>query len=711
MEGAAAAATVFSSAASPAAVEGASVVASAGLLGGISRAVLAKVGGSGVIAAAGGAEFEFVTGAASAAAGALAVKVWCDQEQKAIAERLADVQSFALASTYSLGVVPQEAAKQLLEVVDWYLAAEEAQLKHGGPGDFVYDLLATPAARAFGIRGVSEAGTSGIPDGDFRRNIIRVRKICSGSALQSARRTKRQARGESSTSRRRSTCSLTNEEYSKLFNPRWANTCGKHGLCPALGYIVRSFLELRRHPQGNLGDGQRVALRFAVSALARHPVFDELEHQEAAAEQSEVNEEHLFRLTALAILCIIDGALSWRPSDPLGWSGKCEDAEGMVLAREKGYCTFQHWASKLRDCLKKVCSGRQAAKRCLEVHLDIIRSRQLPNPWPYVWYQNQEASMLVRNKTKVPLRVELYRPKALIPSPWTDWSLLRNFYADTQVVLVADVEPGIEWAFRPKAVEGSNFKVRLVTASGVVVCSRRLNRGQTFDFEVPVPPRPKTLIGLTTEVGSRVVSEDSVRETGSKGRSITAPSEVPSTSASTNSGSDRSSPFVGMHSSSSQSSRVEGLTFRRLLSQTNPIPEEPNDELQSHPHGSEEEYADSREDGEAQGREVFLAPKGFRASMCPRCLHSMPLRRHRPGGSIYSAGVRCDKCSVELMVPRGEDEDTQARCKAEEAFCHCSRCWYDLCQYCAYNEMEEVWWEKRQDPSQENVDDQGHSSC
>ena len=41
--------------------------------------------------------------------------------------------------------------------------------------------------------------------------------------------------------------------------------------------------------------------------------------------------------------------------------------------------------------------------------------------------------------------------------------------------------------------------------------------------------------------------------------------------------------------------------------------------------------------------------EGFRSCLCPRCLRSMPLRRTRPRASIYSGGVRCDSCKVELM--------------------------------------------------------------
>ena len=45
-------------------------------------------------------------------------------------------------------------------------------------------------------------------------------------------------------------------------------------------------------------------------------------------------------------------------------------------------------------------------------------------------------------------------------------------------ILVAEVKPGIEWALRPRAKEGREFKLRLMTKAGVMVCARGLRRGQ-----------------------------------------------------------------------------------------------------------------------------------------------------------------------------------------------------------------------------------------
>lgn len=38
-------------------------------------------------------------------------------------------------------------------------------------------------------------------------------------------------------------------------------------------------------------------------------------------------------------------------------------------------------------------------------------------------------------------------------------------------------DPGIEWALRPRAKEGREFRVRLMTKAGVMVCARGLRRG------------------------------------------------------------------------------------------------------------------------------------------------------------------------------------------------------------------------------------------
>lgn len=86
--------------------------------------------------------------------------------------------------------------------------------------------------------------------------------------------------------------------------------------------------------------------------------------------------------------------------------------------------------------------------------------------------------------------------------------------------------------------------------------------------------------------------------------------------------------------------------------------------------------------------------EGFRSCLCPRCLRTMPLRRTRPRASIYSGGVRCDYCRIELMgdANEGDGEEDDGQESQGSGFCHCSRCWFDLCRQCAYKEMQEVWW-------------------
>jgi len=79
--------------------------------------------------------------------------------------------------------------------------------------------------------------------------------------------------------------------------------------------------------------------------------------------------------------------------------------------------------------------------------------------------------------------------------------------------------------------------------------------------------------------------------------------------------------------------------------------------------------------------------EGFDAGICPRCLRAMASRCTRPAASVYTGGVECDRCGLEL-VRHGVDEDDGV-----EDFFHCGRCWYDLCRNCTLHEMREVWWD------------------
>ena len=70
-------------------------------------------------------------------------------------------------------------------------------------------------------------------------------------------------------------------------------------------------------------------------------------------------------------------------------------------------------------------------------------------------------------------------------SPWVDVPLLKpllQWLLKEKPLLVAEVKPGIEWALRPRAKEGREFKLRLMTKAGVMVCARGLRRGQARPF-------------------------------------------------------------------------------------------------------------------------------------------------------------------------------------------------------------------------------------
>ena len=167
-----------------------------------------------------------------------------------------------------------------------------------------------------------------------------------------------------------------------------------------------------------------------------------------------------FRHLAVALLCTLDVALSWTPVDPFCWMGK-PDTVSIVMARKADIHTFQEFAEKLGQSVKLAWSSRNFWQR-FETHLDSMRKRTLEESWTRAWTLRESASMLVRNRTKVPLRVELHRPqKPSTPlsdcfvQPLLDWCL-----AVPEPLLVAEVNPGIEWALRPKKEEGRDFQVQ-----------------------------------------------------------------------------------------------------------------------------------------------------------------------------------------------------------------------------------------------------------
>lgn len=77
--------------------------------------------------------------------------------------------------------------------------------------------------------------------------------------------------------------------------------------------------------------------------------------------QMDSGHDQEFRAAALALLCLLDAALAWRPADPMGWMGQAEDAESAVLAREREMCSFPYFAGRLRRSLKKASAGGQGA--------------------------------------------------------------------------------------------------------------------------------------------------------------------------------------------------------------------------------------------------------------------------------------------------------------------------------------------------------------
>jgi len=314
--------------------------------------------------------------------------------------------------------------------------------------------------------------------------------------------------------------------------------------------------------------------------------------------------------------------------------------------------------------------------------------------------------MLVRNRTKVPLRIELHRPKSLQPSPLADLPLLKPvmewIYGRARPILTAEVKPGIEWALRPRAKEGRDFRVRLLTSSGVQVCSRPLRRGQSFDFDVPVPPPPAQL---------RASALASQREAGE----LTVKGRVKATDAASKAfGKEPDEDRGSICSTAAPSSAAGRLSFASTSTQASSASrakaahEEMQAKLESRrrkveglpplsPVLSAEDAdpaavgAPAPRAGEAPAAPGLLtAVEGFRTCICPRCLHTMPLRRQRPRASIYSGGVSCDRCKRELLGEVDADEDELDQ---DESFCHCSRCWYDLCRHCAYKEMQDVWWD------------------
>lgn len=705
-------------------------------------------------------------GAASAAAGAAVAKVWCDSSDSAFARRLAEVQRTA-PLTAAPGVDLSLAIRQLLASFDWSLAVEERKLAVLGLGAFLLGAASSERQELPGFQGYSDSASSArrTLDKERRRQLRRIWQICA-QPPPSQRPIRSSASSQSSASLPRPrrlikligstqkhgivSQSKQQEVYEKLFDPQRGGVRGPHDACAALCYLVSSFFELRREPPGSLRDAERQSLRLAVAALARHRVFDEDRvkdccETESIFSQSQddmVKEEMAqFRRGAIALLCFLDAALSWRPIDPWGLAGIAEDSCIELVAPEAGgVSTFPQLASTVRAAMKKAAEGCRVTWRRIGVHLDAIRCRDLPEPWPWVWVQSEDASMLVRNHTKVRLKVELHRPSARPASPWADWPLVRTFAPVPKPVLVAEIGPGIEWALRPRAREGRSFQMRLVTESGVVVCTRRLQRGQTFDFEVPVPPQPRPASATAPRKGAGSEGRRSDRE-----GSVCSTME-PSDGLRSERGSLASSAFPPLVERAQGASHFPSaaaaeavrcpreqmqaklLARRRLIegeAEMAAVPprqeeefEEMDEELDSEGAEDDEEDVDSLRPPQqlrlaghrgrrSKGRRSLTAaevPSGLAgvsdplasvpveldAAICSRCLRQMTVRSTRPANSVYANGVQCDRCATELLIPG------TLLMEDDKHFFHCGKCWYDLCPSCALKEMREVWWSEQQ---------------
>jgi len=651
------------------------VAASAGFFGGATKAtIIHLVGknglyGSQVLPGIG-------MGAAATIAGALTMKGFSDEYEKAHELRLSEVRSHArLIASPRVALGP--AMRQLLTSFNWCLSVEGR--RSGGLSGASGPLNLAPffgGGNESGDGDVSVGGNQRAIEKEMRRQVRRIWKLCDqqpprslpkgrpgegmGQKIFPRKSTKTKGRFEQE---------CQTEAYDKLFNPQHNSVNGDRGLCAALCYLIGAFIRHRKMAPGGLQDGSRVSLRLAVAALARHQVFDEeLPEKDESGESSDIVE---FRRGALALLPLLDAALAWKPVDPWGWFGNCEDDAPMLVAHTKGICSFPALAARLKKSLNKAASGDTVTWRRLSVHLDSIRVRDLPHPWSWIWVQAQDASMLVRNHTKVPLRVELHRPAAAKMNPWADWpiinalislgGLLRS-YDDHDPLIIAEVGPGVEWAMRPKAREGRHFEMKLMTEQGVIVCSKRLRRGQTFDFHVNVPARNRPVMRRAIESGNVRAAKAGEKELDEDDQSVcstAAPSSlgprlsVASSTASTTAASVTTPPPLPLPAASGIApSRARAM---RGIAETPPLASPAN-------------HLD--------------------AAICPRCLREMRARFTRPTAATYAEGVACDRCSDKIL----EVEVSGGHSESNVAFFHCRRCWFDLCQKCALKDMQDVWW-------------------
>ncbi|CAE7417669.1 yciC [Symbiodinium sp. CCMP2456] len=579
-------------------------------------------------------------GCISAAAGVVVAKLWTESEANEIDQRLEEVKRQALERSPA-GIDPVVAVRHLLETLDWSLA-NAGRHRLQSASDIVRECLNSPLRE--------EAETQALGDSqheELGRHLRKVRQLCSAPSRKRAPelcpqvhagRTGAPSKGGTASSG--STC-----------DPEHGGTMqDKLGLCAALSYVLYEFLILQHAARGCLQDTPRKSLRLALSSLAQHAPFAKGRtgewmvpcktkgkvHAQSWWRQSSSPEKD-FRTAAVILICILDAALSWSPLDLFGWMGKPEDVEGCLLARQRDRCVYPAYASKLRACLKAACSASPKSAVRIESHLAAMKSRDLPKPWVTAWVSVQgrdSGPMIFRNKTKVPLRLELHSTSQSLAWPM---SVLQSFWSGERLVLAAHVQPGIEKALRLKKELGSEFQLHLLTASGVRVCSHRLCRGETFDFQIDVPTKP-------AQLRTYVMSKTKTTQKGMSSESCTSRRLSQASTAST------------------ASSGTSYTSFPMAAAAW------PPSILESTP----------------------MVVDGFTSCICPRCLARMTYQLARPRLPTYAGGVSCDHCQMQLL---GEESlEAKMQTLAKSSFCHCSRCQFDLCRLCAYKEMQQVWW-------------------
>lgn len=648
----------------------------------------------------------FTVGTVSAAVGAGLAKMYVDRIDGAFAKRLTEVRKHACLQappTTNLA----EAASQFIASFDWCLSIEQARANGMGWGlrAFGYGQLSSKKEEDDDV--LSGPFSEAVVQRQLNRQQRRIWKQCREPVLPPREPSTSKAT-PLSFGRRQSAPDAQKDRgkakdaYEKLFNPQSNSVTGNRGLCAALCFLVSAFLEHRQRAPGQAPDIDRQSLRLAVVALARHPLFNDLPGEVFAgprkrgAHGNNEAEGLAFSRSAVVLLCFLDAALSWRPTDPLNLFGKLEAGDGLLIGKETRPCSYAVLATRLRSSLNKAGRGCTKTWHRISCHLDLLRNRELAAPWHSVWVHSQDASILLRNRTRVPLKVELYRTRPA-PSPWADWRLIaqlietvkRMFPAwnEEQPVLAADVGAGIEWAMRPKVREGQQFLMKLMTDAGVVVCSKKLRRGQIFDFEIKVPDRKSSLESSgshatsSTSVALEPVAETSVVQPTIHAVEAPCPSIL---SAEADPKDDAASSVGSTAAPASSTTRERRVSFSNVPSIVG---------IDTGSVGSSSVSAAGpscirpvRLEFTSRPRRAPIASvENIVSCICPRCLREMSARTLRPPGNIYVEGVRCDHCSVELVSGRG-------MAKGMDNFFHCSRCWFDLCHDCGLREMREVWW-------------------